>query len=167
MGVAAERLRGQERSLSGKEEGTESTCWGAKMGTGTHSRERLGSRISRSLGGGSQRHCPCLGRRWWCSLWGTQRQPAGKDEQTIRQNSVSCPNMGFTPDQPLRVGCIPHGPHVCHHHCPSSLGPEAPPLCGGTLTGTHPCSKPPPWPPFPASHSSANLAGVTNHVRSG
>lgn len=125
------------------------------MGTGTQSGETLGGE-SAGRSGGSQRRCPCPGGRWWCSLWGTPGQEAGKDdEQTVRQDSVSCPNMGFTPDQALHMSSIPHGPHLHHHHCPSSLGPEALPLCGYPLMGTPPLLKTSTLAPLPGIPRSA------------
>lgn len=102
---------------------------------------------------------------WWMvvslSERGTQGQPMGKeDEQTVRRDAMSCPNTGSTADKALGLGSIPKGPHCSCHQCPRTLGPEAPPLCGYPLTGTHACSKPLLRPPFLASHSRAhNPAG--------
>lgn len=95
------------------------------------------------------------------SVQGTQGQPVGKeDEQIVRQDSKSCLNRGSTPDKTRCLGSVPKGPHHSCRHCPHSLGPEALPLCGYPLTGTHACSKPLLWAPFLAAHGAApNSAG--------
>lgn len=96
------------------------------------------------------------------TLGGTQGQPTGKDdEQTVRRDSVSCPNMGFTPDQPLHVDSTPHGPHF-HHHPRASVALQ---VCSHRHTllkaSTLEARLPGIQQPCP------NLAGVTKHSRSG